>query len=380
MARVDPIRLRSLLERLVAADSTNPPGGEAAVVAVLVDHFGRHGLRVDVEDILPGRPNLSVALGRGAGKTLLLNAHTDTMPAGLGWSRSPFSAGVEDGWLYGRGACDAKGGLAAMVEALIAVATAEAQLRGRVILDAVMDEEGGAAGTRAAVAKGRRADWAIVAEPTELAVARVSKGQLDVTLTVRGLSAHGATPDEGRSAIADAAALVASFEVEHLRLKAAPHPLLGPATYNVGTIGGGVQASIVASECRLEVDRRILPGSTVEEATAEIDALIAAVAAARPGLEVRRDVTLAIPPVEVPESSPVCAALVDALRRLGAPGAVAGLRATSDAAWLAAAGIEAVVFGPGSLSLAHRPDERVRLAEVELAARVLASTIVALVG
>ena len=379
-AVVDPIRLESLLRRLVATDSTNPPGGEASTVAVLADHLGRHGLRAETVEVLPGRPNLSVAFGSGDGPILLLNAHMDTMPVGPGWSRSPYGAIIEDGLLYGRGACDAKGGLAAMVEAVVAIAAAKVNLRGRVVLDAVIDEEAGAAGTLANVAAGRRADWAIVAEPTELAIARVGNGQLDVTLSVHGRAAHGSMPDKGRSAIADAAALVAAFEAAHARLRATPYPALGPASYNVGTIEGGLQASIVAAECRLEVDRRILPGSTIEAATAEIDALIESVRAARPGLDVTREVTLAIPPVEVPADSPVCVALAAALRALGGAAIVGGLRATSDAAWLAAADIPAVVFGPGSLVDAHRPDERVALADVELAARALVMTIVTLVG
>ena len=377
---VDPVRLASLLERLVIAESANPPGGEAAVVAVLADHLGRHGLRVDLDTVMPGRQNLSASVGTSEGPVLLLNAHTDTMPAGPGWTRLPFAATVEDGLLYGLGACDAKGGLAAMVEAVVAVATSGASLHGKVILDAVIDEEANASGTRATLLADRRADWAIVAEPTDLAVARLSHGQLVVILTVHGRAAHGSTPDEGRSAIADAAALVARFEAEHERLRAFPHPVLGSASYNVGKIGGGVQASIVAAECRLEVDRRIPPGSSLEEATAEVDAVIAAVRAERPGLEVTREVTVAIPPVEVAASSPVCLALSDALIDAGTRGAIGGLRATSDAAWLVAAGIPAVVFGPGSLTRAHRPDECVAIADVELAARALAATIVRLLG
>ena len=305
---VDPVRLADLLKRLVAADSTNPPGGEAAVVAVLAGHLRSHGLRVNVDYVLRGRPNMSTALGGGRGPTLLLSAHTDTMPAGPGWSRPAFSGVVEDGVLYGRGACDTKGGLAAMAEALVALAAAGVKLRGRVLLDAVIDEEAGAAGTRATVANGRHADWAIVAEPTDLAIARVSYGQIDIALTVHGRAAHGGTPDKGRSAIADAAALVAGFEAAHERFRASPHPLLGPASYSVGTISGGVQASIVAAECRLELDRRLLPGSSIEAATADVDTVIDAVRAARPGLDVTREVTLAIPPVEVPDGSPVCLA------------------------------------------------------------------------
>lgn len=388
IVRVDRGRLVSLLQRLVEADSTNPPGGEAAVVAVLADHFEHHGLTAEIDEALSGRPNLSVAIGSqgrdgrhdAGGPVLLLNAHTDTMPVGPGWSRLPFAAVIEDGQLFGRGACDAKGGLAAMAEAIVAVHEARAPLRGRLVFDAVVDEEAGGSGTRHALAAGRRADWAIVAEPTDLAIARTSNGQLDVSITVRGTAAHGSTPDEGRSAIGDAAAVVAAFEAGHERLRRSPHPTLGTASYSVGTIHGGVQASIVAAECVLEVDRRILPGGSIEDAIADIDAILARVRAERPGVDVARVVTLAIPPVEVDALSPVCVALAAALAGLGATAKFSGLRATSDAAWLAAGGMDAVVFGPGSLRHAHGPDERVALGDVELAARALAAAIEELLG
>jgi acetylornithine deacetylase/succinyl-diaminopimelate desuccinylase family protein len=376
---IDPERLRSLLVALIAADSTNPPGGEAAVVALLAAQFERHGLHPEITEALPGRPNLSVSIGAGSGPVLLLNAHTDTMPAGQGWTRPPFGAVVEGGLVYGRGACDAKGGLAAFVEAVIAIAESGG-LRGRVILDCVADEEAGAAGTKAAVAAGRKADWAIVAEPTDLAVARLSNGQLDVAVTFRGRAAHGSTPDDGISAIAGAAELVGMVEAAHARFRATPYPLLGPATYNVGTIRGGVQASIVPAACVIEIDRRILPGSTVESAIADVDALLADLRSRRHGLEIDREVTVAIPPVVVVESSPVCTALAAALVESGSPAVMTGLRATSDAAWLDRAGIPAVVFGPGSLAHAHRPDEHVKVADVVTAARVIEAVARRLVG
>jgi acetylornithine deacetylase/succinyl-diaminopimelate desuccinylase family protein len=377
---IDPDRLTTLLAELVSANSANPPGREAAVVAVLVGHLERHGLQATVVEVLPGRSNVSVAIGTGEGPVLLLNAHTDTMPAGEEWSRDPFEAHVQDGELFGLGACDAKGGLAAMVEAVIVLADRGPHLRGRVILDAVIDEEGAAAGTRAAVAAGRQADWAIVAEPTDLSVARLSNGQLGFEVLLHGRAAHGSTPDDGLSAIAGAADLVRRIEAAHASLRVRPHPILGPATLSVGTIRGGIQASIVAAECRIEIDRRVLPGSSLAEAVAGVDRLLAEVRADRPGLEIARTVTLAIPPVAVPESSPVCVALAGALEASGVPSVIGGLRATSDAAWLDAAGIPSVVFGPGSLAYAHRPDERVALAEVHAAARVLVSAAMQLVG
>ena len=226
----------------------------------------------------------------------------------------------------------------------------------------------------------RAPDWAIVAEPTDLAIARVSNGQLDMVVTLRGRAAHGSTPDDGLSAITAAADLVSMFEAEHERVRSTAHPLLGPASYNVGTIRGGVQASIVPAECIVEIDRRILPGETIESATADVDALLSGLRARRPGLAVTREITVAIPPVEVSASSAVVSAMVESLVGLGATPRVTGLRATSDAAWLVEAGIPAVVFGPGSLAHAHRPDEHVALADVVTAARVIEAAARRLLG
>jgi acetylornithine deacetylase/succinyl-diaminopimelate desuccinylase family protein len=391
-----------LLRELVAAPSENPPGEEAAVVAVLRHWLERAGLAVTVDEVAPGRPNLSVALGDGPGPVLLLNAHTDTMPTGDGWTRDPFGGIVEAGRLYGRGACDAKGGLAALVGAMLAVRNAGIRLSGRAVLDAVIDEEAGAAGTRRAIERGRRADWAIVTEPTELRVVRLGTGQVDLEVDVRGRAAHGSTPEVGRSAISDAAALVAAIEADNARLAALAHRHIGPASWSVGTIEGGIQTSIVPASCRMTVDRRLLPGQRTEEATHDLDRIIERVRARRPGLDARCRSFLEIPAFETPANAPVARALRRAVRDVGregeaegsatgrgsgaravprGPGGLAGMRATSDAAWLVEAGIPTVVFGPGSIAeSAHRPDEFVPLDEVLAATRAVALTIVRLLG
>ena len=391
-----------LLRELVAAPSENPPGEEAAVVAVLRHWLERAGLAVTVDEVGPGRPNLSVVLGDGPGPVLLLNAHTDTMPAGDGWTRDPFGGTVEAGRLYGRGACDAKGGLAAMVGAILAVRNARIRLSGRVVLDAVIDEEADAAGTRRTLERRRQADWAIVAEPTDLSVVRLGTGQVDLEVEVRGRAAHGSTPEIGRNAISDAAALVAAIEADNTRLEALVHPCIGPASWSVGTIKGGIQTSIVPASCRMTVDRRLLPGQRTEEATLDLDRIIEQVRAGRPGMDARCRSLLEIPAFETPADAPVARALLQAVHDVGrdpeqgdsatgrgsearatsrGSGGFAGMRATSDAAWLVVAGIPTVVFGPGSITeSAHRPDEFVPLAEVFAATRAVALTIVRLLG
>jgi acetylornithine deacetylase len=378
---IDHAAVERLLQELVAARSENPPGDEAAVIAVLERWLSAAGIPCETTEVLPRRPNLSCVLGDGPGPVLLLNAHTDTMPAGPGWTGDPFAATVAGERLYGRGACDTKGGLAAMAGAMLAVHVSGRRLRGRVVLDAVIDEEAGAAGTRATLGRGRTADWAIVSEPTEMQVVRVGTGQVDLEILVAGTAAHGSEPDRGRNAISDAAALVAAIEEDNAR-PGPEHPLIGKASWSVGTIEGGVQTSIVPPSCRLTADRRVLPGQPVTSAEADLERIVDAVRGRRPGLAAEFRSFVEIPPFETSESSPVARSLLAAANAVGhSLEGYAGMRATSDAVWLVQAGIPTVVFGPGSIAeSAHRPDEFVPLAEVRAATEALALAIVDLVG
>jgi acetylornithine deacetylase len=312
----------------------------------------------------------------------VINAHTDTMPAGVGWSHPPLEPIVVADVMHGRGACDVKGGLAAAVEALLAIHRSGVRLAGEVVLDAVVDEEDEGRGTAATIQGGRRADWAIVLEPTDLVVLQEGNGQVNFEIMFSGTAAHGSTPEAGRNAIADAAAFIGLVEDEARRLSHVQYATVGPATYNVGTIDGGVQTSIVAASCRVTLDRRIVPGQTVDAAIGDIDRLLARLETLRPGVDARARVLVAIPAISQRDDIPVSEVLRVAVASVtGFDHGVGGLRATSDAAQLVSAGIPSVVFGPGSISLsAHRPDEFIPLSELHAATRALALTVVRLVG
>lgn len=379
LASIDPDETIELLRALVRCPSANPPGGESEVAAVLADFLRAAGLEPHLREVAPERANLVATLDQGqAGPTLMFNGHLDTMPAGPGWTANPHGAEVRDGRMFGLGAADQKSGLAAMAVAAKALRRADMSLRGRLLLTGVIDEEGHGVGARKLVEDGIRADWAVITEPTELGLVRAGNGQINFEVIVRGEAAHGSTPEAGRNAIDGAARLVVALQEEARRLGARRHPLSGPTTLNVGTIQGGLVTSIVPAECRVTVDRRVIPGETVERAIAEFDAVLARRRAEDPDLRFERLVVMAVPPIDVPEDAVLCQVMRRAIvAELGIDPGFAGMRGTTDAATFEAAGIPTLIFGPGSLTkAAHRADESVSLAEVHAAARILALTAV----
>ena len=258
-----------LLAGLVAVDSTNPdlvPGGagEADIAAFAAAWLERAGLEVSLEEAAPGRPNViarAVGSGRGReGRSLLLNAHMDVV--GVEGMTDPFTPRIEAGRLYGRGAFDMKGGLAAIM--LAAARVAGAGLRGDVIVTAVCDEEYASLGSEAIAAR-VWADAAIVTEPTGLDVCVAHKGFLWLEIETEGVAAHGSRPDLGVDAIAAMGNILTGLEQLARTLSAGrSHPLLGPGSIHASLIEGGRELSSYPDRCRLSVERRTIPGESRE--------------------------------------------------------------------------------------------------------------------
>lgn len=355
-----------LLRALVAIDSVNPdlvPGGagEGEIAAFVAGWLRDAGLEVHVQDAAPGRPNvIGVASGSGGGRSLMLNAHLDTVA-----HHGPLEPVVRDGRMYGRGTYDMKGGLAAAM--LAAAGARDAGLRGDVLVAAVADEEYASVGARALV-EHWRADAAIVTEPTELRVCVAHKGFAWLDVEVRGRAAHGSRPDLGVDAIAKMGRVLVGLEELQARLDGTRHPLLGPGSVHASLIEGGQELSSYPERCLLRLERRTLPGETAGAVRAEIEALTAGLdAEVRPGLV--RD------PFEIAQDAPVVAALhrhADGAEFMGHAGWM-------DAAILSAAGIPTVVYGPGGEG-AHAAVEWVSLADVDRCADVLLATARALCG
>uniref|UniRef100_UPI0035B2C1EB M20/M25/M40 family metallo-hydrolase n=1 Tax=Promineifilum sp. TaxID=2664178 RepID=UPI0035B2C1EB len=337
--------LEQLLTDLVAINSVNPdlvPGapGEGEVAAYIARWLEAAGLEVHRDEPVAGRPNVvGIARGTGGGRTLLLNGHVDTVSVSEG--SDLLRPRVENGRLYGRGAYDMKGGVAACM-----LAAAEAKrrgLRGDVIVTAVMDEEYAGLGTMA-VAEQYRADAAIVAEPTDLQLVIAHRGFVWLEMETRGVAAHGSRPDLGVDAIARMGRVLVEVERLAADLLARPaHPLLGPPSLHASLIRGGQEMSSYPDRCLLSLERRTLPGETAEAVEEELrdiaDRLNRADATFK--AEVRRGLVRA--PLETPEDAGIVTAVREASAGvLGQPATIAGVPYWTDAATLWAAGVPTV--------------------------------------
>lgn len=381
-AVVDPGFVIDLLEAIVRIPSVNPslvPGapGEAGVAQHLATACGRLGMRVTVEEVAPARPNVVAVLpgdGPSTGRRLLLNGHMDTV--GTSGMDAPFEPRRQGDRLYGRGAYDMKGSLAAMVGAVAAIRAAGVRLRGDVVLTFVADEEYLSLGT-AALAGRVGADAAIVTEPTALRICVAHKGFTWATIRTEGRAAHGSDHATGVDAILLMGRVLEALErFDREVLVRRVHPLLGRASLHASTIQGGEGWSTYPAACVLGVERRTLPHETAEDVRAELEELLGALARSDPRFRASLEMAGARPGLEVERRAPIVRALHQACVRIRGmdPGYV-GAAYWCDAALLAASGVPTVVFGPAGEG-AHAHVEYVDLLSVIECARILAGAIV----
>lgn len=379
----EPYLIRTLVE-LVRIDSSNPaltPGaaGEAAVGEALAAAMSSLGLEVTVHPLAPQRVNVvGVRRGRGGGRSLLWNGHLDTV--GVHGMADPFSAEVRDGRLYGRGSQDMKGSLAAMLAAVKALNDAGVTLDGDLLVTGVADEEHASLGMEELV-RHYQADAAIVAEPTGMTLVRGHRGFSWYTVEATGRAAHGSRYDEGVDAIMHMGRFLAELDKLEQELRARPpHPLAGPPSLHASTIQGGTELSVYPAYCRLEVERRTAPGETVEQATAELQAICDRLHAADPAVRLAVTPFLARSPFAVDVQEPIVQVVDRQLaQRLGHAPAHTGATFWTDAALLAEAGIPTVIVGPTGQGL-HSAEEWVELASLVDLAAVLAGTAVEFCG
>ncbi|MFO0851974.1 MAG: M20 family metallopeptidase [Gemmataceae bacterium] len=368
----------SLLADLVRLPSVNPMGRPDLPPHLLYESRVTDYLEARLRSLNVPYTRSPVALGRDnitATYTpphptahLLWEAHQDTVPVD-GMTIDPFAATVRDGRLYGRGACDVKAGLAAMLAAFTRLVTEKPARSAAVTVAFTVDEEHTFLGVQHLMRSGVRADFAVVAEPTGLNLVTAHKGVARWRTETDGRACHSSRPQDGVSAVYRMAKVLTTIERYADRLmRSTADPLLGPPTVSVGVVQGGVSPNTVPDRCRIEVDRRLLPGESAAAALADFEAAVRA----GPGVDfpVKSTLTFACPPL-APTAHPLLARLGAAVDAVVGSHRVEAVPYGTDASTIAEAGVPAVVFGPGDIAQAHTHDEWVELAQVERAADIL---------
>ena len=380
---LDPVQL---LAELVTCPSSNPrhlpPSaeypGEAGVVRILERVLKGLGATVRIEPVLPGRDNLLATFaGRDPSRTLLLNAHADTVPQD-GMTIPPFTPAIRDGRLYGRGSCDTKGSMAAMIAALARRIESGEGFPINVCFAATCNEEAGADGAKALMrAHPGEFTAAIAGEPTGLEIIHVHKGALRFAIEALGLPAHSSMPERGASAILAMTEVIRWIEGPYRReLAGRTHPLVDAPRVSVGVIQGGTQVNIVADRCVIEIDRRTIPGETEASVQAEFEAILEAVRGATdPRVAFSCRPTEEYAPLQEPADSPLGRLAGEACRLVLGKAVFAAAPYATDAGIFNSLGLSAVVLGPGSVKQAHTQDEFIELAAVHQAVDVYATLI-----
>ena len=388
--REELVRLAQDLVRIPSVYRPEEPGGnEGEAARFVAEYLKGTGFEVRVEEVAPGRPNVwAVWDGSLPGRTLLFEAHTDVVTEGdaRDWEYPPFAAERVGGRIYGRGACDTKGNLAAAVLAVRAVKDSGVPFPGRLVLCHPVDEEGMMGGIKAFIEGGHAegVDAAVICEPEENTICVEQKGALRVEVTVRGRMAHGAMPLSGVNPVTRAARFVVAVEELEREEKErhGEHPFLGypslTPTILMGPDCGEPQINVVPASAYVALDVRTIPAQSQEDLVVKLRGILSRLALEDPDFDATLEVIEERPPTQTPRDEPLVRAAAAAYRDLageeprydGVPGATDG---TFLHAW---AGIPVVTTGAGGREVPHHKDEWVDEEELLAACRLYAATAV----
>lgn len=374
----DPV---ALCRVMVSIPSVNPEleaggTGEETLARQCACWLEDWGYEVRLSAPAPGRWNVLAQLGRGqVGKRLILSGHLDTVGV-KGMFSDPFGGEVREGMVWGRGACDMKGGLAILLAAAARAAKkgglVSPESDGSLIIALSADEEHASVGMQELMEFGLAGDAAVVCEPTSLGIMPAHKGFLWIDAEFQGCAAHGSRPDEGVDAIVHAGRYLAALrDLEDRLAQGQGHPLLGFPSFHAGTIEGGTAPSVYPEDCKVVLERRTLPGEDPEAVLQEFQEVLDSLSDADPEVRGTLNPGLFRPGTEVPNDSPLVRLLSASLEAEGVSPFMEGMTAWVETAFLNEAGIPAVCFGPGSIAQAHAAAEWVPIKELEVGARVL---------
>jgi acetylornithine deacetylase/succinyl-diaminopimelate desuccinylase family protein len=378
LARIDEESLIQFLQKLVQVGSENPPGNEEGCALLIEEELRSFGCHTQLQYIEPGRPNIIGSLAGDSREKVLLNGHTDTVKIGQleNWTRKPLGGEIIDNNLYGRGACDMKAGLVAMIFAMRAIAQSGIPRKRGILFTGVIDEEVNFKGTTALIEAGHVQDCSLgfVAEPTSLQIVTEHKGGIEYGCEVTGRSAHSGKAHQGINAIGRMAKVVSGYEAYNDALKdfQPSHPIFQTPTLNIGTISGGEGVTFVPEQCKIEFDRQVLPCENLQDVSREIADLTRQIGQEH-GFELTLTKYQSFSPWQVSHSDEhvtfFAAVVADTL---SIDPEFGGLHGYCEAELLSRANIPCLVFGPGNIDYAHAPDEHVAIRELIEATRVYA--------
>lgn len=360
------------LAELVAIPSVNPNysdgSGEEEIADWIFQYLTKNGVHVEKQEVLPRRFNVIAKIpSRNSHQRIILEAHMDTVSA-QGMKILPYEPTIQDNKLYGRGSCDTKAGLAAMMHAIVELSQSRCRVVPEVWLAATVDEEYSYRGVAKFCENHPTADAAIVAEPTELRSVIASKGLLRFQVITEGVSAHSAKPHLGDNAILQMTPIIEAIRLDTLELENTEHPLLGSATCNIGTINGGTQINFVPDRCEIQIDRRLLPHENPEQVWQQYQQLIKHVMQSKSKIK-----ACVLPPLLTDEplntepNDHAVSTMRQILERHDLPSVSGGVPFCSDASKFGKIGIPAIILGPGSIDQAHSAIEYVECRQVEKA-------------
>jgi acetylornithine deacetylase/succinyl-diaminopimelate desuccinylase-like protein len=365
------------LRDYVAIPSVNPLGRTDIDPALLYEdryaervqqQLRKLGVNAVLVGTAPRRSVVAEVRAARAAETLLVASHLDTVPVDH-MNIDPFDPVVKDGRLFGRGSCDTKAGMAALLAALERVLERGSLARNLIIVGEADEESSGSIGVADTLAhlEGTRVDWAIATEPTELRLVNAHKGTAVIRVEAHGRACHSSDPSRGENAIVALAHAILGVHALGAQLAQHPHPVLGPATLSIGLVGGGNAPNIVPDRAWFAMDRRTLPGDTSESLNAEIEAALRAAGQGSRGASsvTVGEVRMGKQPLFTPDTSPGLVACRRALERAHCNTDLRTVAFGTDAGLLASAGIPSVVLGPGSIDRAHTADEYVEIDQLE---------------
>ncbi len=374
-AQISSTEVLEILSKLVRFRTVNPPGKTASCAQFISSLFQREKIKAKLIETEAEKVNVMAWLkGQSPGKTLLFNGHLDVVPPGADWPVDPFSAIFKKGELWGRGTCDMKSGIAAMIASLTAIKRSRVSFPGEIIFSGVCDEESGSKkGTQFLLKEGLiRADMAICSEPTDMAVEIGNRGQMSVEIKVAGRSSHAGRSHLGLNAIHFAADIIE--KLKKLKLKSSRNELFEVPTgsLSVTKIQGGLTDDMIPDRCFLTVDIRLLPGDTFDSTLEQIKQEIEKMENPE-GIKISYRMHGNFPPCLIPVDSPVSQAVIHNYGKvLGEEPLIRAKSAATDASHLVAAGIPTVIFGPGNSQYSHTNQERVSLSKVMASVRIYA--------